>query len=190
MVYLFLANGFEMIEALTPVDLLRRAGVELKTVSINKSKTVFSTHNVGIEADMTIDEMPSFEILTSTLDGIILPGGMPGAKNLDECKKLDEIIAFAATLGEYKKVIISAICAAPFILGKRGLLDGKKAICYPGFEAQLKGANVLSGSAKVAVDGNFITGKAMGCATEFALELVNAFCGLDKKEAVAQSIYY
>ena len=160
MVYLFLANGFEEIEALAPLDLLRRAGVEVTTVGVG-GEMIRGSHGIVVQADM-----PDTMYMDTDPEMIILPGGMPGSKNLDESRIVDAAVKTAARKGAY----IAAICAAPFILGKRGLLEGKEAICYPGFEEQLTGAKISE--EKVVRDGNFITAAGMGVAVDFGLKLV------------------
>ncbi len=166
MVYMFLADGFEEIEALYTVDVLRRAGVDIKTVGVS-GKTATGSHGISVACDTTTDKVsPSDE-----LEMIILPGGLPGSTNLDNDKTVDEFISYASENGK----LICAICAAPFILGKRGILKGKKAICYPGFENQLEGATIVnSGCVR---DGNIITGRAMGSADTFAFEILSALRG-------------
>ncbi len=165
MVYMFLAAGFEEVEALAPLDLLRRAGVDIKTVGIG-SKTVVGSHGIPVIADM---EELEFNDLTPEM--VILPGGMPGTLNLDASETVHRAIAAAVKNGAY----ICAICAAPLILGRLGLLEGKTAICYPGFENELRGATVSDKT--VAVDGKIITAKGMGVACDFGLTLVEALCG-------------
>ena len=160
MVYLFLANGFEEIEALAPLDLLRRAGVEVTTVGVG-GEMIRGSHGIVVQADM-----PDTMYMDANPEMIILPGGMPGSKNLDESRIVDAAVQTAARKGAY----IAAICAAPFILGKRGLLAGKEAICYPGFEEQLTGARISA--EKVVRDSNFITAAGMGVAVDFGLALV------------------
>ena len=160
MVYLFLANGFEEIEALAPLDLLRRAGVEVTTVGVG-GEMIRGSHGIVVQADM-----PDTMYMDTDPEMIILPGGMPGSKNLDESRIVDAAVKTAARKSAY----IAAICAAPFILGKRGLLEGKEAICYPGFEEQLTGAKIST--EKVVCDGKFITAAGMGVAVDFGLKLV------------------
>ena len=172
MVYMFLAEGFEEIEALCPLDLLRRAGVDVKTVGVG-SKTVCGAHGIRVLADMCEDDLISFDA-----DMIILPGGMPGSLNLDASEITDKLISAVTKNGGR----IAAICAAPLILGRRGLLEGKEATCYPGFENELKGATICE--KPVITDGNVTTAKGMGVALEFALELVRVTLG----EKVASEI--
>jgi protein deglycase len=175
MITVFLADGFEEIEALTPVDILRRAGCDVKCVSINKTKSVTGAHGITVNADMTADEA---EKLSLAPEMVILPGGMPGATNLDKNKTVDNFINRAAENGAY----LAAICAAPMILGKRGLLKGKRATCYPGFEKYLEGADITGG--RVESDGHVVTSCGMGAALEFALEL----CRLIKGEDTANKL--
>ena len=168
MVYLFLADGFEEVEALCPLDLLRRAGADVKTVGIT-GKQVTGSHNITVTADILPEEI----VLDRELEMIILPGGMPGTTNLDASGTVHEAIRFAAERG----ITIGAICAAPMIIGKLGYLSGRSAICYPGFEKYLIGANISAKS--VVVDENFITAKGMGVAAQFGLALVNVLFGED-----------
>ena len=172
MIYMFLAEGFEEVEALAPLDIIRRAGLEIKTVGVG-SKTVIGSHGIPVTADITVDELSD-----STPDMVILPGGMPGTKNLDANETVHKAIADAVKNGAY----LCAICAAPMILGKLGLLGGKKATCFPGFEEYLAGA-IVTGQ-KVAVDGRIITAKGMGAAVEFGLAIVAAL----KDEATADEL--
>ena len=172
MVYLFLANGFEEIEALAPLDLLRRAGVEVTTVGVG-GEMIRGSHGIVVQADI-----PDTMYMDANPEMIILPGGMPGSKNLDESRIVDAAVASAARKGAY----IAAICAAPFVLGKRGLLEGKEAICYPGFEDQLTGATISD--KKVVRDGRIITAAGMGVALEFGLALVATLKG----EKVAEDL--
>ncbi|MBQ7173670.1 MAG: DJ-1/PfpI family protein [Clostridia bacterium] len=172
MVYLFLANGFEEIEALCPLDILRRGGVKVTTVGVGAEEIVGS-HGIHVLADMrdVFYRDPSPEM-------VILPGGMPGASNLDASPVVEQAIRAARSSDGY----LAAICAAPFVLGKRGLLQGKEAICYPGFEKDLKGATISK--KKVVRDGKIITAAGMGVALEFGLELLSALKG----EAVAADV--
>lgn len=185
MVYMFLADGFETVEALCPLDLMRRAGIDVTTVSINKTTAVKSAQNIIVEADITTKQLSSPENLIMDLEAVVLPGGMPGALNLDNDPTVDLFVNAAAITGKY----IAAICAAPFILGKRGILEGKKAICYPGFEDQLEGAEIVN-DGKVVCDRNIITGKAMGVSHEFGLQLVKALRGYSESERIRDSIYF
>ena len=169
----FLADGFEEMEALGTVDILRRGGIEVTTVSITNIQTVTGAHNVPIIADTTLEKA----VLVGA-DAIILPGGMPGASNLNKSESVKESLLQQQREGK----IIAAICAAPMVLGGLGLLKGRKATCYPGFEEQLIGANV-TGEA-VEISENIITGKGPGLVINFALALVAAI----KNEAVAEEV--
>ena len=160
MIIVLLAEGFEEIEALTPVDMLRRGNFEVKTVGI-AGKTVVGSHGISVNADTTIDEID-----LNKVDMAVFPGGMPGSLNLDASEHTDKIIK--SVLGRGGK--IAAICAAPLIFGRRGLLKGKKATCFPGFENELLGAEVVD--ADVITDGQITTGRGMEYSLPFAKELV------------------
>jgi len=173
-VYIFFADGFEEIEALTSVDVLRRAGVNAVMVSITEDEIVRGAHDISLLADKTIDNVDFSEA-----DLLLLPGGMPGAANLAACDELTkQLKAFAAEGKPY-----AAICAAPFVLGQLGLLKGKKATCYPGFEDQLEGATVTGVMAQQ--DGNVITGKGPAAAMEFSLKVAALLVGQEKADEVA-----
>ena len=176
MVYLFLADGFEEVEALCPLDLLRRAGADVKTVGVT-GKYVAGAHDITVTADILPEEM----VLDRDLEMIILPGGMPGTNNLDASGAVHEAVRYAAERG----ITIGAICAAPLIIGKLGYLSGRSAVCYPGFEKYLIGANISAKS--VVVDENYITAKGMGVALQFGLALVNALFGEDSAEELIKS---
>lgn len=179
MVYVFLADGFEEIEALTPVDLLRRAGVDARTVSIYPGRSdVTGARKITVRADMTIDEAkPQKE------DIIVLPGGMPGTVNLLECDDLMKTVDDHNAEGGR----IAAICAAPArILGSKGLLRGKKATCYPGMEDLLEGATAVTDS--VVTDGNITTSRGLGTAVDFACELIAIVCGKERADEIRASV--
>ena len=181
MVYMFLANGFEEIEALYTLDILRRASVDVKTVAVTSDLPVgfaVGSHNIAVTCDITKDALP----LTDEFDMIILPGGMPGSTNLDNDPVVDKYINLALNGGKF----ICAICAAPYILGKRGLLKGKRATCFPSFEKYLEGATVVD--AGVVRDGNIITGRAMGSAHEFALAILEALKGKESANEMKKAI--
>ena len=161
MIYVFLANGFEEVEALTPVDLLRRAGKKVVTVGVGDS-IIVGSHGIPVVADIIAQEAQ----LTDELEMIILPGGMPGTLNLEKSEYVQNAIDYCVQNDKF----IGAICAAPSILGHKGLLNGRKAVCYEGFETQLEGAEV--GTEPVAADGCFITSRGAGTAVEFGLKLV------------------
>jgi 4-methyl-5(b-hydroxyethyl)-thiazole monophosphate biosynthesis len=177
MVYVHLAEGFEEIEVTTIVDILRRAEIETKTVSIGE-KRVVGAHGVPITADLVFEEADY-----STCDMIVLPGGIPGTTNLQEHKGLRESILAFASVNRW----IAAICAAPMILGELGILEGKKATIYPGMEEYLVGATPLSDP--VVVDGKVITSKSPGTAMVFALELVNAIKGKTTMNTVEEGLH-
>ncbi len=160
MIIVLLADGFEEIEALTPVDMLRRAGLEVKTVGIN-SKIAVGSHNIPV----VCDAVPA-DINLSDVSMAIFPGGMPGSLNLDANSYTDEVINSVILRGGH----IAAICAAPLIFGRRGLLEGKRATCFPGFENELRGATVTG--EEFVTDGNITTGKGMEYSLPFAKELV------------------
>ena len=177
MVYVLLADGFEEVEAITPIDILRRAGVEVITVSI-KDKTVMGAHNIPVIADMVISELNSVD----DMELLMLPGGA-GHELLDASNEAHALINYAHEHGKY----IAAICAAPSIIGKKMLLSGKKATCFPGFEQYLYGADVTGD--KVVHDGQFITAKGAGAAAEFGFKLFEILKGketADKLSAVMQ----
>ena len=179
MVYIFLADGFEEIEALCVLDFLRRAGVETKTVGIS-GKTATGSHKIPVICDIEASSLTGNE----DFDMIILPGGLPGANNLDESPLVNKFIEKVVSQDKF----IAAICAAPFILGKRGILSGKRACCYPGFEKELIGANVsYDGCVR---DGKIITARAMGKSHDFALEIIEALCGREVRENLAKSVLY
>ena len=179
MVYVFLAQGFEEIEAVTVVDVLRRGGVCAKTVSISGEKAVCGSHGISIMADLLFED-------ADFSDGrmIVLPGGMPGALNLMAHKGLLDLINSYAQDKKY----LAAICAAPMVLGKIGLLAGRKATIYPGMEEKIKGAE-LSAS-RVTKDGNIITSKGPGTAMEFSLALLELLSGKIEKEELAESMVF
>jgi protein deglycase len=157
----FLANGFEEIEAITPIDVWRRAGFEVTTISIEDENIVTGSHQISIVADTTKKD---FE--TKEFDLYFLPGGMPGARNLAASTFVSEQLKQAHQQGKH----LAAICAAPLVLGQLGLLQGKKATCFPGFESELTGAQHTG--AFTQTDGNITTGKGAGAALAFALEVV------------------
>lgn len=161
MIYVYLANGFEETEAITPIDMLRRAEKKVITVGVGDN-VVMSSHGIPVVTDTIVQEAP----LTDELEMIVLPGGMPGTLNLEKSEYVQQAIDFCME----KNLPIGAICAAPSILGHKGILRGRKAVCYQGFEAQLEGAEV--GTEAVAVDGNIITARGAGVAMQFALALV------------------
>lgn len=179
MVYLFLTEGFEEIEALTVVDLLRRAQIEITTVSITGAKKVTGSHEISVEADAVFKDINYNEA-----EMLVLPGGMPGTRHLLEHKELVQLLK--EFHGQNKD--IAAICAAPSVLGVNGLLKGKKATCYPGFEDKLIEA-VYTGS-KIEEDGNIITSKGMGTAIDFSLKIIERLKDKTLADKIAASIQY
>lgn len=178
MVYLFLADGFEEIEALTPLDMLRRAGIETLAVSINPTREVRGAHGITVIADTVADGLTP-----SDVEAVILPGGLPGADNLRVNHKVNEFIDLADKEGK----LICAICAAPRILGEKGLVKGKLAVCYPGFEGYLEGAEISS--LGCVTDGNIITAKGMGKANDFALAIIEKIKNKEAADKIKNSVF-
>ncbi len=170
MIYVMLAEGFEEMEAIAPIDLLRRAGCDVQTVAVGESLVVKGAHGIAVTADRL-----EKDTTTEGLEAVILPGGMPGTLNLEASDKVQALIGYAFENG----LILGAICAAPSILGHRGFLNGKRAVCYPGFEEALEGAAVKN--APVVTDGTIITARGAGVADQFGLALVAAL--VDEKTA-------
>lgn len=176
-VYVFFADGFEEIEALTAVDTLRRAGLNVKIVSVTPDEIVVGAHGVSVLCDVNFDNCDFFDA-----ELLVLPGGMPGAATLDAHEGLRKLICRFAEVNKP----LAAICAAPMVLGKLGLLRGKKATCYPGFEKYLEGAEHVN--APVVCDGNIITGRGPGSAIEFALVIVDRLVGKEKVSELAEAM--
>lgn len=176
---IFLADGFEEVEGLTVVDLLRRAGMEVETLSIMEKDLVESSHKVTVKADKLAKEADydSFDIL-------VLPGGMPGTLNLGNSGIVQESLEKQNQKGKW----IGAICAAPSVLGEAGLLRGKEAVCYPGFEEKLLEAKVCVEPVKV--DGNIITSRGMGTAIDFGLAIIEQLISKEKAEEIGKGIIY
>ena len=204
MIVMFLAPGFEEVEALAPLDLLRRAGLKVVTVAVREAKTnilMSRLANIGVSACNLWDEAPTVtgshgitvtadlteSAFTGYLNGkfapeaVILPGGMPGTTNLDASPTVERALELAAAKGSY----LCAICAAPLVLGKRGYLNGKRATCYPGFEEYLTGATV---GGKVIRDGRIITAAGMGVAQEFGFEIISALVSPEKAGEIRETI--
>lgn len=175
MVVVFLANGFEEIEALATVDILRRAGLEVKTVGV-ASATPVGSHDMPIVADMAEENL-----LLGEMDAVVLPGGMPGTLNLENSAVVQKAISFAME----RNLPVAAICAAPSILGHAGYLQGKNATCYPGFESELKGAILCDG---VVTDGNITTACGAGVAIDFALQLIAQLVSDEMAESIRRGI--
>ena len=177
MVYMLLGTGFEEIEAVTPLDLLRRAGVQVCTVGVN-GKTVYGSHGIGIEADIELGEMD-----LTDLEMITLPGGLGGVTSVRASREALDALSFAWENGKY----VAAICAGPTVLADLGITDGKQATCYPGCETGMGAAEMIPGAAAVT-DGKLITGTSAGCAIPFGLALVTALKGREAADAVAEQI--
>ena len=177
MVYLFLAEGFEEIEALCPLDMLRRAKIDVKSVSITNDRVVIGAHGIPVLADILFEDVD-----VSDADMMILPGGMPGTKNLLAHAPLTSMLkVFAGTGGD-----VCAICAAPMILGNLGLLEGRRATCYPGFENELLGAEFSE--EKVVVDGNIITAQGMGVSVDFSCAIIDRILGEGSSLPIREAI--
>lgn len=178
-VYVFLAEGFEEIEGLTVVDLLRRAKIETEMVSVMEGKQIKGSHGIKVTADSMFADVDF-----SDANLLVLPGGMPGTLNLGNHEGLCELLKKHYTEG--KK--IAAICAAPSVFGQLGFLNGRVATCYPGFESKLEGAIVCS--TKVAVDGNVTTAKGMGAAIDFSLKLIEQLADQQTALEISEGIMY
>ncbi len=178
-VFIFLANGFEEIEGLTVVDLLRRVDIEISMVSITGSLEVTGSHQITVKADVLFEEA---DFSDATM--LILPGGMPGTKNLSEHQGLDKLLKASYKEGK----TLAAICAAPSVFGTKGLLDGKRVTCYPGYEELLMGAKVVN--AAVVVDDNIITSKGMGTSIDFSLAIIKYLKGEEPAAKIAEVIQY
>lgn len=176
---IFLANGYEEVEAMAPVDLLRRAGVEVKILSVDGSSFVEGAHGIGIKADGPLDEAACQDA-----DLVLLPGGMPGTRNLDASETVRAVVGKACEEGRY----VGAICAAPSVLGHMGILKGRRATCYPGFEEELLGAEVCA--EPVVVDGNVITARGVGAALDFGLKLVELLVDGETATTLRKGIVY
>ena len=203
MIVMFLAPGFEEVEALAPLDLLRRAGLEVVTVAVREAKTnqlidrlgrigvsatnlwdddrtVTGSHGIPVTADVTEAALPG-RLARASLEAVILPGGMPGTTNLDASPVVEKTLELAAAKDAY----LCAICAAPLVLGKRGYLNGMRATCFPGFEEYLTGATV---GGKVIRDGKIITAAGMGVAQECGLEMISALVSPEKAGEIRSAI--
>ncbi len=176
MVYMLLGTGFEETEAIAPLDLLRRAGVEVQTVGVN-GKIIHSSHKVGIEADILLEEMDP-----NVIEMIILPGGLGGVASVRASKKAMDALRFAWDQGKF----VAAICAGPTVLADLGITDGRNATCYPGCESGMGSANMVTCAA--IQDGRLITGASAGCAIPFGLKLVEALKGKNEADRIANQI--
>ena len=177
MVYMLLGTGFEETEAIAPLDLLRRAGIEALSVGIG-GKAVTGSHRIVVEADITMGEMD-----LTAMDMIVIPGGLGGVASLRGCKEALEALKFAWENGKF----VAAICAAPTVLAELGITDGLRATCYPGHE-KLMGAARMQENAAVVMDGRLITGTSAGCAIPFGLALVEVLKGKETAEKIAEQI--
>ena len=176
MVYVLLGTGFEEVEAIAPVDLLRRAGARVLTVGIN-GKCVHGSHNIGIEADITLDEVD-----LTDLEMVVLPGGLGGVASIRASESALDVVRFAWENDKY----VAAICAGPTVLADLHITDGKKATCYPGCEGGMGSANVENSAC--VQDGKVITGASAGCAVKFGLALIKALKGQDAADSIAKQI--
>ena len=177
MVYVLLGTGFEEMEAIAPIDLLRRAGIEVKTVGVT-GKTVYGSHGIGVVADILPEDME-----LDAMEMIVLPGGLGGVASARASKPALDALRYGWDQGRF----VAAICAGPTVLADLGITDGRNATCYPGCEGQMGSANMQPGAAAVR-DGKLITGTSAGCAIPFALELIRALRGEEKAQAIAQQI--
>ena len=177
MVYMLLGTGFEETEAIAPLDLLRRAGVDILTVGIN-GKIVYGSHKIGVEADIELGEVD-----LTNLEMVILPGGLGGVASIRASKEAMDIVRFAYENNKFT----AAICAGPTVLADLGITDGKNATCYPGCETGMRSANMQENAASV-IDGKLITGTSAGCAVPFGLSLIEVLKGKDEAERIAKQI--
>ena len=178
--YVFLADGFEEIEALAPIDVMRRAGLSVTTVSVTDNLVVNGAHGIPVVADAAFDELDYADAAL-----LFLPGGLPGATNLEAHAGLGELLQAKSN---EEGVILSAICAAPLVLGGLGLLQGKQATCYPGFEDTMKGG--IYTAAKVATDGNVFTACGPGAEWELGFTFVEHFCGISKADELRKGMQF
>ena len=177
MVYMLLGTGFEETEAIAPLDLMRRAGIEVKTVGIN-GKVVYGGHGIGVEADISLEEMN-----LDRMEMIVLPGGLGGVASIRASEAAMNAIRYAYEAGKFT----AAICAGPTILAELGITDGRHATCYPSCETAMGSANTVANAAAVR-DGNVITGASAGCAVPFGLELIRALKGDEEAQRIATQI--
>ncbi len=176
---MFFAEGFEEVEALSAVDVLRRGGVEVQMVSITEATKVWGAHDIMVGMNHIIEDVD-----ISSVDAVLLPGGMPGTMHLKESEKVRELLMQANDEGK----LIGAICAAPIVLGACGLLQGKRATCYPGFEEELTGATTVV--EPVVIDGNIVTSRGVGTALDFGLKILEILTDLKNSEKIGTSILH
>ena len=177
MLYCFLAQGFEEVEAIAPIDMLRRAKIDVKTVGVG-AKTVTGSHGIPFVCDLTDEEI----VLDSALDGVILPGGMPGTRNLESSETVQTALDFCRDNGK----LLCAICAAPSVLGHKGFLSGKEATAFPGFEADLHGARLSDKF--VVTDGSVITARGAGVALDFGFAIIAALRDKETADKIKAAI--
>ena len=177
MVYMLLGTGFEETEAIAPLDLLRRAGVDIQTVGIN-GKIIYGSHKIGVEADLELKDLD-----VSDLEMVVLPGGLGGVASIRASKEAMDVVRYAYENGKYT----AAICAGPTVLSDLGICDGKNATCYPGCEGGM-GKAILAANAAAVTDGKVITGTSAGCAIPFGLALVAALKGDAVADTIAEQI--
>lgn len=178
-IYIFLAEGFEEIEGLTVVDLLRRAKIDISMISVTGGRRVTGAHQITTEADLLFEDADF-----SDADMLVLPGGMPGTTNLMKHEGLDRLLRDFSSRGKQ----LAAICAAPSVLGMKGILSGRNATCFPGMEEKLLGAHLKNDD--VVVDGNITTSRGMGTAIDFSLSLIKSIKGGEEARKIASSIQY
>jgi 4-methyl-5(b-hydroxyethyl)-thiazole monophosphate biosynthesis len=176
MVYVLLGTGFEETEAIAPIDLLRRAQIDVSTVGI-QGKLVYGSHGIGVEADITLEQMD-----LTNLDMIVLPGGLGGVRSIKNCPAALDAVRFAYENGKF----VAAICAGPTILAMLGITEGKEAVCYPGCEGEMGNAKMVT--AACVRSGKVITGTSAGCAVPFGLALVAALKGQDEADRIEKQI--
>ena len=176
MVYMLLGTGFEETEAIAPLDLLRRAGINVQTVGLN-GKVIYGSHGIGVETDIEIGQID-----LTNLEMVILPGGLGGVASIRSCQAAMDTVRFAWENGKYT----AAICAGPTVLADLGIADGKNATCYPGCESQMGSANMVTAAA--VTDGKLITGASAGCAVPFGLALIAALKGQEEADRIARQI--
>lgn len=179
MIFVYIAEGFEEVEALTPVDVLRRADLDVATVSVERDLCVKGAHGIELSCDMLLEESEKFQA-----DMLVLPGGMPGALGLSNCQTLLERLANENEKGTW----IAAICAAPMVLAKAGVLKGKNATIYPGMDKEIAGA--IPCADKVCIDGNIITSQGPATAMQFAFSLLTAISGEEKAKAIKKGMLF
>lgn len=177
MIYVFFADGFEEVEAITPVDYMKRAGIEVVTLGVGGTQ-IRGAHDIKIECD----DIAENAVITDELQGIVLPGGMPGTLNLENSPEVQKMIDYCA---ENNKML-AAICAAPSVLGHKNILNGKKAVCFPDFEKDLYGADVTDDFS--VTDGNIITAKGAGSASEFAFDIIRYLVSDEKAEEIKKTV--